>query len=72
MDLFASSELDTGVVSVPVKLTCLKGDVEVETSSCLVVGAPGSNLLADSETAVPPLRPSNRVIKLNVLLGPPT
>ncbi|WP_146411892.1 hypothetical protein [Crateriforma conspicua] len=33
---------------------------------------PGNNLFEASEIAVPPLRPSKRVIKDNALLGPPT
>ncbi|WP_165701401.1 hypothetical protein [Crateriforma conspicua] len=33
---------------------------------------PGNNLFDASEIAVPPLRPSKRVIKDNALLGPPT
>ena len=33
---------------------------------------PGSRLLAASEIAVPPLRPSKRVIRLSEREGPPT
>ena len=57
--------------SVTAKSTCLTRDVFESVSLSFPALTPGNNLLAASETTVPPFRPSKRVIKLKARLGPP-